>query len=391
MCKGLFLWQENDIPKDMRGKLFIVIGSLEVGGAEKHLTYVLPPLRQKGWDIHVLSLSPHVPLKSILEAQGVSVHVLGPVFSWMPKLLRRALRIISISFRLILWYRRYPQEVFHYFLPQSYILGTLLASIARHKGPRIMSRRSQNHYQKRHPLLGALERCLHKYTFHVLANSQEVMRDLRAEGIPEDRLTLIYNGVSIPPLTRSLEPSFTMMIVANLIPYKGHKDLFQALAKIKDELPTGWRLWIVGKDSAFIRKKLEEQCYRDGLESHMQFLGPRQDVISLWSRVHMGILCSHEEGFSNAILEAMAVGVPMVVTQVGGNSEAVIHGQTGYVVPSQDPSALAQAILALSLNKDQCHLMGQKAQERYKKHFTLEACVQAYERFYEKIASQEIS
>src|SRR5205823_891079 len=127
------------------------------------------------------------------------------------------------------------------------------------------------------------------------------------------------------------------IIVANLIPYKAHTDLFHALAQISPKLPADWTLLCVGRDTGY-GAKLEKFSQELKLSDHIQFLGERRDVRELLAHAHIGILCSHEEGFANAILEGMTTGLPMIVTDVGGNAEAVVHEKTGLVVPPHDPS-----------------------------------------------------
>jgi glycosyltransferase involved in cell wall biosynthesis len=97
----------------------------------------------------------------------------------------------------------------------------------------------------------------------------------------------------------------------------------------------------------------------------------------------IGILCSHEEGFANAILEGMAAGLPMIVTNVGGNSEAVIDGVTGLVVRPHDSEALGQAILELAANDATRSAMGKAGFERVEKHFNISRCVGNYVQLYE--------
>jgi glycosyltransferase involved in cell wall biosynthesis len=138
-----------------------------------------------------------------------------------------------------------------------------------------------------------------------------------------------------------------LCIVANLIPYKGHRDLIDALALAAPFMPPGWRLLAVGRDDG-IGQSLRSQVQDTSIADHILFLGPRDDVSVILGVSDIGILCSHEEGFSNAILEGMAAGLPMVVTKVGGNSEAVIDGETGIVVPAHDAQRLSAAILKLA-------------------------------------------
>jgi len=166
-------------------------------------------------------------------------------------------------------------------------------------------------------------------------------------------------------------------MVANLIPYKGHADLIQAFATIRDQLPPDWTCLCIGRDDG-IGATLRAQAQAAGIGEHMRFLGSRQDVADLLCASDVGVLCSHEEGFSNAVLEGMAAGLPMVVTDVGGNGEAVIDGSTGVVVPARHPEALGQALLEMGLDSLKRKAMGERGALRAQGTFSMRSCVEQY-------------
>ena len=121
------------------------------------------------------------------------------------------------------------------------------------------------------------------------------------------------------------------------------------------------------------------------LDKRIFWLGSRRDIPNLLSQADVGVLPSHEEGFSNAILEGMAAGLPMVVTDVGGNSEAVIDGETGFVVPSKDPKALAVALERLITDSEMRKSMGKAGRQRVEERFSLDSCVDAYEALFQEV------
>ena len=91
------------------------------------------------------------------------------------------------------------------------------------------------------------------------------------------------------------------------------------------------------------------------------------------------LLYSHEKGFSNAVIEGMWAGLPMIVTNVGGNAEGVIDGETGLVVPPRDPLAFADAIVRRASDPQLRRKYGERARRRMERNFTLSGCVAAYE------------
>jgi glycosyltransferase involved in cell wall biosynthesis len=287
--------------------------------------------------------------------------------------------------------------IVHFFLPEAYIIGGLAALLSGRRRL-VMSRRSLNNYQARYFLGVWIERQLHKRMKVVVGNSLAVVKQLRAESGASERLGLIYNGIDLAPFKgtsrdRSTlsEPglgseTLVLTLVANLIKYKGHLDLLKALARIRDDLPAPWVLLLVGRDTG-IGASLQTAARELGLAPHIHWLGERNDVAALFQATDIGILCSHEEGFSNALLEGMAAGIPMIATNVGGNIEAVIDGGTGLLVPAKDAAALGDAILRLAHDPPLRRTLGAAGKKRVEQNYSLGACVAEYERLYEALAA----
>ena len=264
----------------------------------------------------------------------------------------------------------------------------------------VMSRRSRNHYQSHHPLAAWVERRLHRRMDALVGNSRAVVQDLLDEGAPPDRVRLIYNGVDAGrfaagevrierrcALRTELglpDDRVVLTCVANLFPYKGHADLLDALALLGAGFAARATLLLVGRDAG-ARAALEAQAARLGLSASVRFLGERGDVPDLLVASDIGVLASHEEGFSNAVLEGMAAGLPMVVSDVGGNAEAVTDGECGHVVPARAPAVLAQALADLIGDVGRRQAMGEAARRRVAASFSLDACVAAYEALYEEL------
>lgn len=369
-----------------------VIGSLEVGGAERHLVQVSTGLKQNGYLPEVFVLTPGGPLTEQLQGSGIPIHGYTPPV-WLSRVLRHprlyawvVLGLTACTLLAVLWRRR--PHVVHFFLPSAYVIGGLVSLWSRVPA-RIMSRRSLNFYQRKHRLFTRIERFLHPRMSLVCANSKAVAAQLIEEGIRPESIRLIYNGVSLdrddsdvvrdPDAKRLL-----FVVVANLIPYKGHDDLLDAFAAIRERLPHGWELWCVGRDDG-IGVQLRQRATDLGIGEQVKFLGSRSDVREILSQASVGILCSHQEGFSNAVLEGMAAGLPMVVTNVGGNAEAVVDGETGYVVPARAPAELGRALLAVAGNPRRAE-MGARGRRRAEELFSIDACLHQYESLYREVA-----
>jgi len=368
-------------------KILYVIGSLDLGGAERQVSLVAPELMKYGWQSIIYCLSKRGVQADQIASSGVKV--IGP--RWEIRagqtLVGKVARLIASSINLFALLLSMRPQIVHFFLPEAYLIGAPIAIAARIP-IRVMSRRSLNLYQKKHPILRRIERLLHTRMQLLLANSEAVRDELRDETTGSVPVELIYNGVALaqanashPTAVHGNSEKLTLIIVANLIVYKGHDDLFHALASVAEKLPESWELLCVGRDDG-LGPKLAELSRRLHLEGYIRFVGSRTDIPALLASADIGILCSHEEGFSNAILEGMVADLPMVVTNVGGNAEAVIDQETGFVVPAHDSAALGAAILALALSAELRKHMGKAARCRVETHFSLEHCVKRYDALY---------
>ncbi len=377
----------------MTHTLLFVTGDLDLGGTERHLVQVLPRLSRARYRVLVYTLSHKGALAPELEDAGIPVTE-PPLSGFLRRRLgRRARRslLLAISLaRLIVLMLRERPAVVHMFLSEAYLMGGLCA-IATRCRVRAMSRRSLNDYLGKRPFAARLERWLHRRTHAVLGNSAAVARELRGEGVAPDRLGVIHNGVDPAPYAGGggaargalgiAADALVLVVVANLIAYKGHADLLDALGAIRGDLPDGWRLVCVGRDEG-LGAGLAARARGLGIDGNVRFVGERADVPALLLGADIGVLCSHEEGFANAVLEGMAAGLPMVVTGVGGNPEAVVDGVTGLVVPARDPRALGRAVLALARDPARRAAMGEAGRRRAEDSFSVDSCVDRYERLY---------
>lgn len=379
----------------MKKKVRIIIGTLAVGGCERHLSYVLPKLKKKGWDLSVITLGGPNPLAKVLEKHSIKTSLGKTWYSpkKLPAPLRKIFFITLNTLRLLFHFQKDRSAINHFFLPHAYVLGGLVASFTKYPGPLVMSRRSTNDYQKKHPLLTKVEYFLHKKMTRILGNSQRVCNQLLEESVTQNQIGIIYNGIDTTAFEGKINQTevreklhishdtiiFTM--VANLLPYKGHLDLLKAFHLIKDELTEPWKLLLVGRDDG-MRKNLEEMVKTYGLEENIIFTGPQADPTPLLKISDVCVLSSHEEGFSNSLLEGMAAGLPIVATDVGGNKEAVLHKETGFIVPPREPALLSKALLSMAKDGDLRKTMGEKGRKRLHGQFSLDACVDNYHNFY---------
>jgi glycosyltransferase involved in cell wall biosynthesis len=169
------------------------------------------------------------------------------------------------------------------------------------------------------------------------------------------------------------------MLVGRLSPEKDVSNLLRATALAVCELPA-FRLEIAGDGACLPALRAEAESL--GLKERVSFLGEVRDVASLLRRASLYVLPSLTEGISLTLLEAMAVGLPVVATHVGGNSEVVADGETGLMVPAQDPAALARAMVRILRDPVQGEVLGRAGRERVEKRFDVRRMVAEYEALY---------
>jgi glycosyltransferase involved in cell wall biosynthesis len=227
----------------------------------------------------------------------------------------------------------------------------------------------------------------------VIANSLAV-RDFLVKKlrVPPQHVQIVRNGVDIQKFEcvradrRKLFPDLDdttrlVITVANMhSPLKGHSDLIEAAKEICGEVPE-IRFVLVGEGEK--RPKIEQQVRKAGLEKHFLFLGSRKDIPELLACAEILILPSRAEGLPNVILEAMAAGLPVVATRVGGTPEIIEDGATGLLVPPEDPCALAEAIQRLLRDRSMAARVGRTARERIRTSFSFERVAREIETVYE--------
>ena len=374
-------------------RLLVVTESLGVGGTESHLIRTLPLLAKAGWSVATFCLTERGERAEQVEAAGVEVFAAPHLATRKESLLRYPAHVTLAANKLYWLLRHWRPQIAHFYLPGPYLIGAHVAIAAR-TPIKVMSRRSLSGYQRNWPTVARLERRLHGQMDAVIGNSRAVVRELIDEGVPEAKVRLIYNGIeSVRALPDRDEARRTLglddatlvgVVVANLIHYKGHRELVRGLSHVASNLSSPWRILVAGRDHG-LRAELEALAAARGISDHIQFLGEYADIPRLLAAADFGLLTSREEGFSNVILEGMSAGLPMIVTNVGGNPEAVLDGETGCVVPPCNLKAISDAILRLANDPELRRRLGAAGQKRVEEEFSIERCVGAHAELYREL------
>ena len=284
-------------------------------------------------------------------------------------------------------------DVVHTFQTNANILGTIAARITGRAV--ITTRRDMGDFGMRgSPRLAAFETLvINRLAHRIVANSRAAMEAAREhEGIPPEKLGLIYNGIDCGRFRP--EPgkgswrrvlgvpetsSCVFGIVAGHRPVKSVDTAIRAFARVHGRHPDTLLLLVGGGPE---RNALEDLVRHLNLEESAFFLGAREDVEILLPAFDVFLNSSKSESFSNAILEAMAAGHPVVATRVGGNPESVLEGVTGFLVPAGDPILMGDAMEKLAADPLLREQMGQAGRDRVRALFSKERSFSELEKLY---------
>jgi glycosyltransferase involved in cell wall biosynthesis len=208
-------------------------------------------------------------------------------------------------------------------------------------------------------------------------------------GVDLERFDIHSDGTIREELRIGPDPLVTT--VTNLIPRKGGEYFVKAAGRIHDACPRV-RFLVVGDappHATDYKQELIRLSDELGLNGVLRFLGFRKDIPQILADSDVFVLTSVQDPFPWVVLEAMALGKPVVATDVGGLKEAVVTGETGFLVPPEDETAIADAVCLLLQDKERAHKMGQSGYERVKTSFSVDVYVKLMERIYLEVSKKK--
>ncbi len=374
------------IQDNQRIKILFVITGTGIGGAEKILSATIRGLDHNRYDISLCTLKELGEIGNDLARDGVSVCSLHMkegegLKGWFVSL--------ATLFHLILFCIRVRPVIVHSFLFRANIISRIAAYCIRVpviiSSVRVMGG-EKNYYH-------TLEKITSFMVDHYVTVSESVKNHLMKKcGILPGKITTIYNGVNlndecdtIPP--SAISPSYiserdeVILSVGRLHRQKGYDCLIEAVAILKQDFPSV-KVLIVGEGEE--ENNLKNLIKSLDLTKQIVLTGLRRDIRTLFPFARLFVLPSLWEGMPNAVLEAMAAGLPVVATAVGGVPELVIHGETGMLVPPGDRNELARAMADMLRNNQRACEMGNAGRTRVKDCFTTEAMIERTERLYQE-------
>lgn len=310
-----------------------------MGGAERQLTGLAIHLRQLGHEVDVVVMRGNGPLKDLIRESGVRIVELFDRSSTDQHILKRLAQWVLYPWRAFQYCMNARPDVIHAWLLASYAVMLPVGQVTGVR-VRICGRRGMRASQRSPRLAKLAQGVSNLAATWTTCNSEAIAEEIRRfERRPRSALSVISNAVDIPAVRANPghnPPSG--VVVANFHPYKGHSDLVEALKCIG--VPV--RLLLVGDGP--MRRNIERQARQLPETVQLEFLGRVLNPAELLLQCQYAVLPSHTEGMPNAVLEAMAWGLPVVATRVGGTPALLQDGKGGLLVPAGSPSALAAAI-----------------------------------------------
>jgi glycosyltransferase involved in cell wall biosynthesis len=288
--------------------------------------------------------------------------------------------------------RRNGIKIVHFHTAHAHTLGLLAAQLA--KVPiRVLARRVNFHIHKH-----LLSRWKYGPGLTAIITTCEGIRKVLIEdGLAPEHVETVHSGIDLQRIENIGDGSYlrdefaisrdtlVVGIVAALTPEKHHQNFLEAAAIIKNSMPNV-RFLIVGDGQ--LREELERISVSQGLSKDVIFTGFREDVLEITKILDIFVLSSYLEGIGGAILDAMALGKPIVATRVGGIPEIVMDGNNGLLVPSRSPVELAKAIVKLASDPLLRDKMGAQGKERAR-NFSIQKTIENTEAVYYRLASFE--
>jgi glycosyltransferase involved in cell wall biosynthesis len=362
-----------------------VVHTFDMGGLERFISRLANGLDRERFQPLIICLNRNGTAAAWLESADIPVIELHKRRGNDLRLLPRFARVLR------------DQRVD---IVQSHNWGTLLESLAARR----LARTPVHFHAERGTIGGTLKndwkarlrrmalRWAARRVSGIITNAASIRNRLRAEcGIPEQKVTVIANGV--PRLERCLESraairqrlgiAETAFVAGSIGRLVGVKDFPNALNAMGRLVQNGCGLHFILVGDGPDRPALESQIRQLGLDSHVHLVGEQTDIASWLSAFDAYVNCSVSEGMSQAIIEAIALGLPLVVTDVGDNAAIVSKSEPcGIVVPASDCVALAEALERLASDASLRERLAVAAQRRFESNHSLPAMLEAYNTLY---------
>ncbi len=381
------------MPKDARCHILFIIDELcEIGGAERVLFKMIRLLPD---DLFRCSL---LTFRTNEETDFAQIHC--PVYV-LPLKRTYDWNALKVARQMRSFIRREKVSIVHTFFETSDLWA---GPIAKLSGCPVLvsSRRDLGILRSRKHTIGY--RVLRSLYDSVLTVSPQVREFcIQQDGVDPSKVQTLFNGLEMECVANAAsrgsmrrqmnipEQVPVITTVGNIRKVKGIDVLVEAAVQVCRRHPSAMFLVVGRKSEAEHCRELENRIASLGLAANFRLLGSREDVFSILRMSDIFCLPSRSEGFSNALIEAMACRLPCVATDVGGNKEVLVHGETGFLVPSEDSNALATALTHLIVDRSLATNMGLRGEKVVQSRFTAEVMMNSLVSIYKDLLAAKES
>lgn len=366
----------------MRKICFLITG-LNYGGAEASLVQIARRLKDRGWQVRVVTILPPAGYASVLEASGIPVASLG---------MRRRVPDPRAIFRTATLLRRWHPDILHTHMVHANLLGRIVRLL--YNVPVLIS--------TAHSIMegGRWRDVAYRVTDPLCDITTQVSkagleRYVRLRLVPEHKIRLVPNGVDAKTFAPNLRireelrsqlelgENFVWLAVGRFEEPKDYPNMLRAFAQAVAHMKGYNEVTLLIAGEGPTKPAVEALARELGVECRVRFLGMRRDVAGLMNAADAFLLSSAWEGLPMVLLEAAAVGLPIVATEVGGNAEVVREGISGFLVPPGDHQALAGAMIRMMrLPEGERRKMGEAGRSHVRERYEIERVVDQWEALY---------
>jgi glycosyltransferase involved in cell wall biosynthesis len=386
----------TNLKTKLKTKVLQLIDSFDQGGSERQAVQLTRLLHESAaYEVHIATLHEGGVLRQDVLRLGITDIPHYPLNSFYDRNAARQVR------RFAHYLREREIELVHTHDFYTNIFGMAAATLARIP-VRIASRRET--LGTRTPAQKFVERRAYNAAHAIVANAEAVRADLIREGVSRRKINVVYNGLDMERLRacalsrdealarfnlpRDAKHRFVTLVANMRLPVKDQATFLRAARRVREAVPEA--AFVLAGEGELL-ESTRALAAELGLEGDAFFIGRCLDVPALLSISEVCVLSSKAEGFSNAILEYMAAARPLVTTDVGGVREAVVDGETGYIVGVGDDERMAERIVALLRDARRAREMGERGRRVVEEKFSCAAQLERTEKLYERLLMRAVA